>query len=445
MIQKLLWLLLIKKEMIKINKYNNELCEEMLDKFSSTEDTNNYAPTKEFINLLPSLIDNNMCYKISKNEWCGSATNYYYRIFSMIIQRYNKKNKKYKRSLYNYEFGNYEMASSVSYDKKIVDLTKYVLSDGRYFAKYNKNTYLMLDIETKDNDMISTRFYIIGRKWNKVKKKIFKEISEYKTLSKDSVVERISTLGERKSIVTMFKSFDRLVIRNKKDILKYIDNWVECIPIYYNEYHIIPKLSILLYGEPGTGKSTFAKALAKYLSLKNIISIESNYFVYKDNGYNDSYSYMEPGVMTIDDIDCICSSRKNTKNKDNLSTVSKVLSFLDNPPTFQFKANDGRSYPVSIIVATTNYYDRLDSAVVRHGRFDLTIKMNYFNYKEAEEMCSLYNTKLSNIVKENIDKNTFKISPAKLEALCLSNLDSQLKRNVKFEYDEDGRIKIHRK
>ena len=45
----------------------------------------------------------------------------------------------------------------------------------------------------------------------------------------------------------------------------------------------------------------------------------------------------------------------------------------------------------------------------------------------AEEMCDLYDLSLSDVVKEPIGKN-FTIQPAKLQALCLENLDADMKR-----------------
>ena len=131
-------------------------------------------------------------------------------------------------------------------------------------------------------------------------------------------------------------------------------------------------------------------------------------------------------MFSIDDIDCICKSREIDNNKDNNSQLSKLLAFLDNPPVFEFKASDGIYYPVSVVVASTNYYDKLDDAVKRYGRFDLKIEMDEFGKKEAEEMCKIYDLKLSDVVSD-YNKKDFVISPSKLQALCLENIDKQMK------------------
>jgi transitional endoplasmic reticulum ATPase len=217
-----------------------------------------------------------------------------------------------------------------------------------------------------------------------------------------------------------------MVFKDKEKYIKYIDNWVSNIPTYYKR-GVPAKLSILMYGKPGTGKSSFYKALAKYLDIQDVCCISASYFTDPGNNnlrFGSKYAY--PVVYALDDIDCVCNSRKNDKSLKNSQIVSSLLEFLDNPPGCYYKASDGVFYPVSIIVATTNYYDDLDEAVKRYGRFDLQIEMTDFDANEAEEMCHLYDLALSDIIHEKI-KDDFTISPAKLQALCVENIDSHLK------------------
>lgn len=258
-----------------------------------------------------------------------------------------------------------------------------------------------------------------------------------------------------RAITTRFKPFDQLVFNDKKKVIEYIDNWVESIPTYYNKYKMIPKLSILLYGDPGTGKSTFYRALAKHLGISTVKVLTQEYFYGvmrnpSEDRYGGYYGYRnEPIIYAIDDIDCVCESRNSKNNtRDNASTLSNLLAFLDNPPTFDIKANDGIMYPVSIVVATTNYFDKLDYAVRRYGRFDLSLEMKNFDKKSAQKMCDIYDLKLEDLVKGSNKKN-FQITPAKLQALCLENIDNSLKKKKNkmespFEH-VDGRILIHRK
>jgi ATP-dependent 26S proteasome regulatory subunit len=131
-------------------------------------------------------------------------------------------------------------------------------------------------------------------------------------------------------------------------------------------------------------------------------------------------------VFSIDDLDCICKSRKEDSSIENTNVLSTLLEFLDNPPTTYFKAKDGKYYPISILVATTNYYDKLDDAVKRYGRFDFQLEMTNFNYDEATEMAKLYNVNIDTLFTD-IDKENFSISPAQMQALCIENIDNALK------------------
>ena len=220
------------------------------------------------------------------------------------------------------------------------------------------------------------------------------------------------------------------ISKDKDKLIKYIDNFISNIPTYYNKFNMISKLSIILYGKPGTGKSTVARAIAKHLGINNVTSLGPDYFDSPESRRSTQrrgYYTEKETIYTIDDIDCVCKSREEDNNKENNEILSTLLSFLDNPPTFYYTMEDGTSYPISIVIATTNYYDKLDEAVKRYGRFDLQIEMKEFNKEQAEEMCDIYELKLSDLVDNSGDKD-FIISPSYLQALCLENIDKSLKK-----------------
>ena len=193
---------------------------------------------------------------------------------------------------------------------------------------------------------------------------------------------------------------------------------------------MIPKLSIMLWGTAGNGKTTFAQALAKHLGIYQIRNYSKDSFAFNDNKQSSFTSkYAESEIAVIDDIDCVCISRELSKDAENNTILSYLLEWLDNPPTFYYKAKDGIRYPVSIVIASTNYYEKLDAAVKRHGRFDYTIHMKDFDIAMANEMCATYGLKLSDVISEDIDEETFTISPATLDAYCKANIDKALKSN----------------
>jgi len=388
----------------------------------------------EVLKNVDLLIDNNLAVKISSTDDVSYSAVSRYKVASKFMCKYNKTLEKYRRSLLSDEFGSDFQTPETN--PELLELSKCGLEAGVYYAylgggKHDDYAILKVSIDKDDNYMITSELYIIGYNYLKYKDKFFKMYDRYKGIQKSVKLEGISYLGGNKPYKEVkFKGFDQMIFSDKEKIIEYIDNWVDNIPNYY-KYGITPKLSILLHGEPGTGKSTFTKAVAKHLGIETVMSVSPDYFSDYDDKPRASgrtYRYNQ-FVLSIDDIDCVCKSREADDSKENGQVLSNLLEFLDNPSTFYYKAKDGLYYPVAIVIATTNYYNKLDDAVKRYGRFDLKIEMNSFNRKQAEDMCAIYDLRLSDVYNKPIDKN-FKISPSYLQALCLENIEKSLKNRV---------------
>lgn len=377
-----------------------------------------------------------------ENKLASSLSGSFFREFdtysplflaSKIVCKMDKSMKKF------IDNGDEDDSDEFSYNKQalipreISKIASYELSRGSYLVNLGEDEsedYMALLIYDKDEPGYKFwSLYFIGDHHTKNMKKFLKENSKYEEKDKAITTDLIYHSDRKTPKQVRFKSFDKMVFSGKDKLLKYIDNWKNNIPELYN-YGITPKLSILLYGEPGTGKSTFAKAVANRLGIHSIKSISPDYFMNETNGR--SFGMYTPVVYTIDDIDCMCVSRETKKkeyDENNSMILYQLLEFLDNPPTCYYKANDGLFYPVSIVIATTNYKDRLDKALIRSGRFDLHVEMTYINYEQAQELCKLYKLRLSDVMDTDsiTDKKKFTIQPSLLEALCISNIDKTVK------------------
>ena len=312
--------------------------------------------------------------------------------------------------------------------KKIRKIMNRKLQLGIYHTKIDTDTFLVCHIDTFSDDVnegyvgTKTTLYFLGKKAKHYYNKYIKFRDETMTIVKKIQQQNLiwQTSGrEMVSTVVHFKSFDQMIFSDKDRVIKYVDNWKNNVATYYTKYHIIPKLSILLYGPPGTGKSTFYQALANHFGLNECFNVLPSHF----SSVTREDRFFGPIVM--DDLDTYVENREESKGPVG-DRMNRILAFLDHPPVFDLNDGSGILYPVSIVVATTNYYDRLDPAIVRAGRFDLKIEMNYFNYDEASLFCQLYNIDLNKLY-PNIDKDKFTICPAELEATCLNNLDAQSK------------------
>lgn len=391
---------------------------------------------QEIINKLPMLADNNLACSIRGREFLDFTRVSIYRLFSKYITKYNKSLKNHRRTPVPGEFGTDGNVDARN-DKRLSDLAKYGLEEGKYFAEVDESEYLafIVEFDKEDEYAVTYTIWFIGNKWKKNRDKFRNIVEEYREIKNKEKRERINYTNGKPSTTAIFKPFDKVVFAEKDKILRYIDNFINNIPEYY-KYGMTPKLSIMIYGKPGTGKSTFAKALANYMNISSVTSVSPDYFsqgIQNDEGrrrigVNGGRAEYGKTIYVLDDIDCICKSREEDSSQENSKVVSNLLAFLDNPPTMEYTANDKVNYPISVVVATTNYYDKLDEAVKRFGRFDLTIEMKEFNKKEAEEMCSIYNLTLKDVLpKEEYNMKGFVISPSKLQALCLENIDKSLK------------------
>lgn len=405
-----------------MNSINREVCERMY--YSLIDNNNDLINIDAVLAKLDMLANNHLCssVKLTKKTF-RFPTELYVTDYLLEL---DKKLSKYlvDSELYNGYTASQLKDMGLSSNKQVLDKGIYFIdiSSGK---NSNYVVFVSRDVTVDYGTVPDIKLYFVGdsniKKYNKFMKKYNKVKDKYGTQLATTEYDIVmDTYND-----TTFKSFEDMVFANKDKILKYIDNWVNNLDIY-EKYNIVPKLSVLIYGPPGTGKTTFAKALANYLNINMITLIAQEYFTMK----NPPEFYKNNGIVLLDDIDTISNNREDDKSMENKNTVSRLLKFLDNPPSCYYRGrdnnDDGRT--VQIIIATTNYYDKLDKAVKRFGRFDLQFEMPDFSKAEAIDFCNLYDLQLEDIC-DNVNTKNFRISPAELQVLCISNIDKRIKES----------------
>lgn len=131
---------------------------------------------------------------------------------------------------------------------------------------------------------------------------------------------------------------------------------------------IKPPNSIILYGQPGVGKTLISKYLAKNLNLPLLtldLSATISSYLGK-TGQNLKrvldYAKMSPCILLLDEFDAVAKRRDDPSDLGELKRIVNVLlKELEDWPSN------------SILIAATNFPDYLDKAIWR--RFDLKIEV----------------------------------------------------------------------
>jgi len=191
-----------------------------------------------------------------------------------------------------------------------------------------------------------------------------------------------------------------------------------------------PPRGLLLFGMGGTGKTWFAKALAKELKLPFLRlrteNIVSKYYGETERSMARALELAEeiaPCVLFIDEIDRFGQRGQLGEHEATRRTFSILLEWL------------GDARRKTIVIGTTNRPEDLDEAFIRVGRFDYIIPMLLPDLEARKQILHVHTKVIRKVpLAKNVDLNeiaekTEWFTGAEIEELVLRSARNALKND----------------
>jgi 26S proteasome regulatory subunit T2 len=192
-------------------------------------------------------------------------------------------------------------------------------------------------------------------------------------------------------------------------------------PEYYEEMGIVAPKGVILFGEPGTGKTLLAKAVANSTSA-TFLRIVGSELIQKYSGdgpklVRELFRVADehaPSIIFMDEIDAVGSKRYDSTSGGEKEIQRTMLELLNQLDGFDSRAD------VKVIMAT-NKIESLDPALIRPGRIDRKIEFPLPNEKTKRRIFNIHTGRMKMADDVNLEefvKSKDDLSGADIKAIC---------------------------
>eukprot|EP01040_Poterioochromonas_malhamensis_P000758 gene755-808_t len=216
-------------------------------------------------------------------------------------------------------------------------------------------------------------------------------------------------------------------------------------PELYEEIGIRPPKGVILYGEPGTGKTLLAKAVANQTSA-TFLRVVGSELIQKYLGDGPKLvrelfrvaDDLSPSIVFIDEIDAVGSKRYDSSSGGTREIQRTMLELLNQLDGFDERGD------VKVIMAT-NKIESLDPALIRPGRIDRKIEFPLPDVKTKRNIFKIHTSKMS--LSDDVDLEVFvmskdELSGADIKAICTeAGLLALRERRMKVTQDDFTKAK----
>lgn len=195
-------------------------------------------------------------------------------------------------------------------------------------------------------------------------------------------------------------------------------------PEIYEEVGIKPPKGVILYGEPGTGKTLLAKAVANETSA-TFLRIVGSELIQKYLGegpklVRELFRVAEehaPSIVFIDEIDAVGTKRYDSHSGGEKEIQRTMLELLN-----QLDGFDSRT-DVKVILAT-NKIESLDPALLRPGRIDRKIEFPVPDLSTKKKIFQIHTNKMNltdDVKVDELINAKDDLTGADIKAICMES------------------------